>query len=168
MVGRNTGAGHVVRGLRGGRKVAEIVSLGNLMPTTTMPQSRSISSAAVWAGRILQGLVVLALLFDAGIKILKLDSAVKGTVEAGYPASSVAPIGWVLLMSLVIYIIPRTAVLGAILLTGYLGGAVATNVHLSSSIGFDLFPSVIGMLVWAALYLRDSRLRAMIPLRRDE
>ena len=138
------------------------------MTTPTTTQSRSISSAAVWTGRILQLLVVLFLLFDAGIKVLKLGFAVKATIEAGYPESAVAPIGCVLLVSLVIYMIPRTAILGAILLTGYLGGAVATNVHRSSSIGFDLFPAIIGALAWAALYLRDERLRAMIPGRRYE
>jgi len=135
------------------------------MTTPTMTNPQSVSSAAVWTGRILQSLVVLFLLFDAGIKVLKLGFAVKATVEVGYPESAVAPIGWILLVSLVIYVVPRTAVLGAILLTGYLGGAVATNVHRSSSIGFDLLPAIIGMLAWAALYLRDERLRAMIPFR---
>jgi hypothetical protein len=135
------------------------------MTTPTMTNPQSSSRAAVWTGRILQLLLIVLLLFDAGIKVLKLDFAVKATIEAGYPVSAVAPVGWTLLISLVVYAIPRTAVLGAILLTGYLGGAVATNVHRSSSLGFDLFPAVIGALVWAALYLRDERLRTMIPFR---
>lgn len=131
-------------------------------------QSQSISRAAVWTGHILKPLLVLFLLFDAGTKVLKLDFVVKATVEAGYPVSAVAPIGWTLLISLIVYVIPRTEILGAILLTGYLGGAVATNVHRSSSLGLDLLPSIVGALAWAAIYLRDERLRAMIPLRRDE
>jgi DoxX-like family len=138
------------------------------MTTSTMTKSQLISSAAVWTGRILQLLLILLLLFDAGTKVLRLDFVVKATVEAGYPPTAVAPIGWTLLLSLIIYAIPRTAILGAILLTGYLGGAIATNVHQASSLGFDLFPAIIGVLAWVALYLRDPRLRAMIPLPRDE
>ena len=133
-----------------------------------MTVSQTTSSAALWTGRVLEALIVLFLLFDAGIKVLKLDFAVKATVEAGFSAATVAPIGWVLLVSLVLYVIPRTAILGAILLTGYLGGAVATNVHRSSPLGFDLLPAIIGALVWAAIWLRDGRLREAIPLRRYE
>jgi len=135
-------------------------------PATTEP--RSTSRAAVWAGRILQLLLVLLLLFDAGMKILKVDAVVKGSVQAGFSAAAIAPIGWVLLISLIVYVIPRTAILGAILLTGYLGGAVATNVRMSMPLGFDLLTAILGALAWAALYLRDERLRAMIPLRRYE
>lgn len=135
-------------------------------PAITKPQSTS--RAAVWIGRILQLLIVLLLLFDAGTKVLKLDMAMKGSAQAGFSAVAVAPIGWVLLISLIVYIIPRTAILGAILLTGYLGGAVATNVRMSIPLGFDLLPAILGALVWGALYLRDERLRAMIPLRKYE
>jgi hypothetical protein len=131
-----------------------------------MTKPQSISGAALWSGRILGGLIILAMLLDAGIKVLKLDAAVKGTVQAGYPASTVAPIGWACLISVILYAIPQTSILGAILLTGYLGGAVATNVRMSNPLGFDLLPAILGVLAWGALWLRDDRLRAMIPLRK--
>lgn len=135
------------------------------MTTPVVSKPQSTSRAAVWTGRILQVILVLLLVLDAGMKVLKMDAAVKGSVQAGFSAAAVAPIGWVLLISLIVYIIPRTAILGAILLTGYLGGAVATNVRLSMPLGFDLMPAILGALVWAALFLRDERLRVMIPLR---
>jgi hypothetical protein len=91
------------------------------------------------------------------------SAAVEGTVQLGYSESVVIPIGAVLFISLVAYLIPRTSVLGAILLTGYLGGATATMVRVSSP--WFPFPVFIGALVWAALYLRDDRVRAVIPLR---
>ena len=134
----------------------------------TTTQSQPVSKAAVWTGRILGTLVIVAMLVDAGIKVLKLDAAVKGTVQVGYPVSTVAPIGWAALISVILYAVPQTSVLGAILLTGYLGGAVATNVRISSPLGFDLLPAILGALAWAALWLRDGRLRAMLPLRRHE
>jgi len=134
----------------------------------TTTQSQPVSKAAVWTGRILGALVIVAMLVDAGIKVLKLDAAVKGTVQVGYPVSTVAPIGWAALISVILYAVPQTSVLGAILLTGYLGGAVATNVRISSPLGFDLLPAILGALAWAALWLRDGRLRAMLPLRRHE
>jgi hypothetical protein len=132
--------------------------------TTTKPQS--ISGAALWAGRILGALVILFMLFDAGVKVLKLDMAVKGTAQVGYPVSTVVPIGWACLISVILYAVPQTSILGAILLTGYLGGAVATNVRISSPLGFDFLPAIIGALAWAALWLRDERLRAMIPVQK--
>ncbi len=136
------------------------------MTTPAISKPQSTSRAAVWIGRILQLLIVLLLLFDAGTKVLKLDMAVKGSVQAGFSEAAVAPVGWTLLISLIVYVIPRTAILGAILLTGYLGGAVATNVRMSLPLGFDLLPAILGALVWAALFLRDERLRTMIPLRK--
>ena len=136
------------------------------MTTPAISEPQSTSRAAVWIGRILQVIIVLLLLLDAGMKVLKMDAAVKGTVQAGFPEAAIAPVGWTLLISLLVYVIPRTAILGAILLTGYLGGAVATNVRLSMPLGFDLLPAILGALIWAALFLRDERLRAMIPLRK--
>jgi hypothetical protein len=118
----------------------------------------------LWTGRIITALVGLFLLFDSVVKLAKAPSAVQGTVQLGYPEGTVVPIGLVLLASLAFYLIPRTSILGAILLTGYLGGATATMVRVSSP--WVLFPVVIGMLVWAGLYFRDEQLRALIPLRR--
>ena len=129
-------------------------------PTQPAPGSTTM----IWAGRILGGLVVLFMLFDGVIKVMKLPAAVEGTVRLGYPASTVFSIGVVALACTVLYAIPRTAILGAILLTGYLGGATATQVRMENP--WFLFPVAIGVLVWAAIFLRDKRLRALIPLRR--
>jgi DoxX-like protein len=123
-----------------------------------------MSNQSLWAGRLISALVVMFLLFDATVKLLKLPVAVEGTTRLGYPAGVVFPLGILLLVCVALYVIPRTSVLGAILLTGYLGGATATNVRVQNS--WTLFPVVIGVLVWAALYLRDGRLRQFIPLRR--
>ena len=96
------------------------------MPVAT---DRAVSSKGLWAGRIISGLIVLFRLFDAAVKLLRLPAALEGTVRLGYPASVVVPIGVVGLACIVLYLIPRTEVLGAVLLTGYLGGATATQVR---------------------------------------
>jgi hypothetical protein len=132
------------------------------MSSTT--QIAPAASGRLWAGRIITALVGLFLLFDSGVKLLKSPSAVQGTVQLGYPENTIVPIGLVLLVSLVLYLIPRTSILGGILVTGYLGGATATMVRVSSP--WILFPVVIGMLAWAGLYFRDEQLRALIPLHR--
>ena len=129
-------------------------------PTLGAPSSK----ASIWAGRIITTLVVLLLVFDGAIKALKLPGAVDGAVQAGYPAGQVMPIGLVLLACVAIYVIPRTSILGAILLTGYLGGATATMVRMSNRL-FAL-PVVFGVLVWAGLFFRDACLRALIPMRK--
>ena len=127
-------------------------------------QGVSISKRSMWAGRIISALIILLLVFDGAVKVLRLPAAVQGAVQAGYPGGLVLPIGAVLLACLAVYVIPRTSILGAILLTGYLGGATATVVRMSSPL-FPL-PVGVGVLVWAGLYLRDARLRAMIPVRK--
>jgi hypothetical protein len=87
-------------------------------------------------------------------------------VKLGYPTSLAVPIGIVLLVCVVIYVIPRTSVLGAILLTGYLGGAIATHVRVGDPLfSHVLFPTYVALLLWGGLYLREDRLRALIPLR---
>src|SRR5258708_40198507 len=131
------------------------------MPATT--QSGSASKTAVWPGRIISALVVIFLLFDSTIKVLKLAAAAEGTVQAGYPATAVQPIGIVLLVCILLYVIPRTSVLGAILLTEYFGGATATMVRISNP--WFLFPVVVGVLAWLGIFLRDERMRTLIPLR---
>jgi len=131
------------------------------MPGIT--QNGSVSKASIWAGRIISGLVVLFLLFDSAIKVLALAAGVEGTIRVGYPANVVRPIGIVLLACVVLYVIPRTAILGAILLTGYLGGATATMVRMSDP--WFLFPVVIGVFAWLGIFLRDERLRTLMPLR---
>ena len=125
----------------------------------------SASKVMFWAGTVITGLVILFMLFDASVKLLKTQTAVDGTAQLGYPASMIVPLGIVLLACVVLYAIPRTSVLGAVLLTGYLGGATATQVRVSSPWFF--FPVVFGILVWAGLFCRDSRLRSLIPIRKD-
>jgi hypothetical protein len=122
-------------------------------------------SKGIWAGRIASGLVAAFLLFDAVIHVLQLPFAVEATMQLGYPASSVFTIGAAELACLLLYLIPRTSVLGAILLTGYLGGAVATHLRVGSPLlGFTLFPFYVGALLWGGLYLRNERLRALVPV----
>lgn len=124
------------------------------------------SRRALWAGRLLGGLPALFLLADSAGKLAKLTPVVEGTVKLGYPESVLIGLGIVLLSSTVLYLIPRTSVLGAVLLTGYLGGAVATHVRAGDPlITHTLFPVYFGVMLWAGLYLRDGRLRAIFPLR---
>ncbi len=125
----------------------------------------SISTKSLWTGRILSGLTVLFMLLDSGMKVLRAQAAVEGTVQLGYPESVVVGIGVALLISTLFYAIPGTSVFGAILLTGYLGGAIATNVRVSAPLFTHiLFPVYIAAMAWGGLYLRDSRLRALVPL----
>lgn len=122
-----------------------------------------------WAGYILTGLPALFLLLDAIGKLVKPNAVVEGTVALGYPESVIVPLGIVLLVCTVLYIIPRTAVLGAILLTGYLGGAVATHVRVGNPLlTHQLVPVFLGIILWLGLYLRDTRLRSLVPLRSRE
>ncbi len=120
---------------------------------------------AVLTGKLVSGLVGLVLLFSAGAKL----SQQKGVIDAftgqfGYPAGAILPIGVVDLTCLILYCIPRTSVLGAILITGYLGGAVATHVRVSD---VWVAPFAIGVLAWFGLFLRDPRIRALIPMRSE-
>jgi hypothetical protein len=121
------------------------------------------SDKAVWAGRVLSGLAVLFLAFDAGMKLLQLPEALDGTTQLGYPASVVFPLGLIQVVCLIVYLVPRTSVLGAILWTGYLGGAIATHVRLGNPLfTHQLFPIYVAALLWGGLYLRDRRVRALL------
>ena len=140
--------------------------------TTTMhapqadAQSNALSKGRLWTGRIMSGLPALFLLVDGVGKLVKPAPVVEGTVQLGYPESVLLGLGIVLLTCTVLYMIPRTAILGAILLTGYLGGAIATHVRVGSPLfSHTLFPVYIAVLIWGGLYVRDERLRALIPLR---
>ena len=136
----------------------------NVTPSTT--ETAPASKGKLWTGRILSALPALFLLFDAVLKLAKPSFVVQGTVQIGYPESVIVPLGVVLLVCTILYLVPRTAVLGAILLTGYLGGAVATHVrHSDPLFSHILFPVYIGVLLWGGIYLRDERLRVLIPLR---
>ncbi len=120
------------------------------------------SRVVLWVGRIVSALPALLLLFSAAMKFAKPQAVIDGFVQLGYPDRLAFSIGILELACTVLYVIPRTAVLGAILLTGYLGGATATHVR----IGDPWFgPVLVGIVVWLGLFLRDRRLRALIPLR---
>jgi hypothetical protein len=125
-----------------------------------------VSKVRLWAGRILSALVSLFLVMDGVMKVMMLPIVVEGTKKAGYPEGSMFGIGCVLLACTLLYLIPRTSILGAILLTGYLGGAVATHVRIGDPLfSHTLFPVYFGVMAWGGLYLRESRLPALIPLR---
>lgn len=129
----------------------------------TTPNS---SKKLIWTGRVFSGVVVLFLLFDSIGKLMQAAPVVKGTAELGFSSSVVFPLGLVLLVCTLLYAIPRTSVLGAILLTGYLGGAVAVQVRVGHPLlGFVMFPVYVGILQWGGLFLRDDRIRALIPWR---
>jgi hypothetical protein len=120
------------------------------------------SKKRIWAGRIMSGIVVVFLIFDATIKLMVIEPVVKGMGELGYPVPLAPVIGTILLICAAVYVIPRTAPLGAILLTGYLGGAVASQLRIGKPLlGFTLFPIYVAVLAWGGLYLRDTRVRAL-------
>jgi DoxX-like family len=122
-------------------------------------------NGTLWAGRALSALPALFLLVDAGMKLVNPAPVVKATVDLGYPDGVIVPLGLVLLACTALYLIPRTTVLGAILLTGYLGGAVATHVRVGDGAFPLVFPVVLGRLLWGGLYFRDARLRSLLPYR---
>ncbi|MDB5323119.1 MAG: hypothetical protein JWN40_4750 [Phycisphaerales bacterium] len=127
----------------------------------------TVSPAARWGGRVMSALPALFLLMDAVMKFMKPKMVVEGTVKMGYPEYVIIPLGVVLLVCTLLYMVPATSVLGAILLTGYLGGAVATHVRVGDPLfSHALFPVYLGVLLWGGLVLRDPRLRALLPLRR--
>lgn len=123
----------------------------------------SSTKKALWTGRIISILAILFLLMDAIMKVFRAELAVQGTVELGYPESTVFAIGLILLICTALYAFPRTAFLGAILLTGYLGGAVATHVRLLNPLfSHILFPVYIGIFVWGGLLLRNNQLKELL------
>lgn len=131
--------------------------------------SEPISSRVLWASRIMGGIAVLFMLFDTAIKLVRESHAVEGTTQLGYPDGSVQLLGIIEAVCLVLYLIPRTSVLGMVLLTGYLGGAVATHVRLENPLfSHVLFSVYIALMMWGSLYLREPRLRALLPFRTEQ
>jgi DoxX-like family len=121
-----------------------------------------------WTGWGMSGLMIAFLLFDGVSKLVLESHVVEATTQIGYPLDIIRPLGIICLACTILYAIPRTSILGAILLTAYLGGAVASKVRIEDPLfGSVLFGVYFGILVWGGLYLRDERLRALIPLRRD-
>jgi len=126
------------------------------------------SKAMLWTGWIISILCIIFLLVDAIMKVVKSATSMEGSTQLGWPADAVQSLGIVLLISTVLYAIPRTAVLGAVLLTGYLGGAVAVMIMASVPGHPYLFPVVFGVMIWAGQFLRDEKLRGIIPWRKNE
>jgi hypothetical protein len=145
---------------------AHTISIEQTMETIPMPTTHaSISKKQLWAGRILSGLPAAFMLFDGGMKLFKPAPVVKATLQLGYAESVIVGLGLVLLASTLLYLIPKTALLGAVLLTGYLGGAVASNIRAGQPLFNIIFPMFFGALLWGGLWLRDQRLRELLPLR---
>lgn len=126
--------------------------------TTTESKNRR------WAGYVFTALTALFLLMDGVMKLFKPASVVEATVKLGYPESVIVGLGIVVVISTILYLIPNTSILGAIILTGYLGGAVTTHVRVGAGWFPILFPVIIGVLLWGGIYLRDTTLQALIPL----
>jgi hypothetical protein len=136
-------------------------------PVTTQSQVSARSKWSEWIGWGLSGLMIAFLLFDSALKIALEDHAVEATTKIGYPLDVLRPLGVISLGCTILYAIPRTSILGAILLTGYLGGAIASKVRIEDPMFSSvLFGVYFGILVWGGLYLRNERLRALIPLSR--
>jgi len=135
--------------------------VSNVVQSNMQTPAVAVAKKWLWAGRILSFLPALFLLFDGVMKLIKPAFVVEATVRLGYSERVIFGLGVVLVACTLIYLIPRTAILGAILLTGYLGGAVATHVRAEQGWFEILFPVVIGILLWGGLVLRDDRLRAL-------
>jgi len=125
--------------------------------------STDIPTKALWTGRLLSGLAVLFLTFDAAVKVLKLGPAIEATMQLGYPESAIVPLGLIEIVCVIVYLIPRTSVLGVVLWTGYLGGAVASQVRVGNPLfTHALFPIYVAALLWIGLGLRDHRVRGLL------
>lgn len=125
-----------------------------------------VSKMALWAGRVISGIVILFLVFDGGIKLIPLDIVLTTSRELGIPENLARTLGVLTLLGTALYAFPRTSVLGAIILTGYIGGAIYVHVRADSPLfSHTLFGVYLAVLIWAGLYLRDPLLRALIPFR---
>jgi hypothetical protein len=135
---------------------------------STLAQTAPTSNGMLWTGRVMSGLVVLFLLFDGGIKLIPLDIVLTTSQELGIPTHLARTLGALTLVCTLLYAWPRTAVLGAVLLTGYLGGAIYVHVRAGSPLfSHTLFGVYLGLIAWGGLWLRDERLRSLFPFRRD-
>jgi hypothetical protein len=138
---------------------------GHMSPAA---HTAAVGRGAIRTGRFLSSVATLFLAFDAAMKLLQTGPAVEGTTQLGYPASVILPLGIVQVVCLVAYLVPRTSVLGAILWTGYLGGAIATHVRIANPLFTHvLFPVYVAALLWGGLWLRDARLRRLLPFERS-
>ena len=124
------------------------------------------SKGAIWTGRIFSTLAVLFLLMDAGVKFTKIPAVVETFAQLGYPLQLAPTLGVIIILCVISYLIPQTSILGAVLLTGYLGGAISTHLRVGNPLfSHVLFPVYLALFIWGGLYLREPRLRALIPIR---
>ncbi len=135
---------------------------------TSLMQTEPVSRKALWAGRIISGVVVLFLTVDGAIKLIPIDAVITTSLQVGIPVELARTLGVLTLACTALYAFPRTSVLGAILLTGYLGGAIYTHLRAGSPIfSHLLFGVYLGLMIWGGLWLRDRRVRALIPFHLD-
>ena len=125
----------------------------------------TVSKPLLWTGRVFSGLAILFFLFDGAMKLVQPVPVVSYTLALGFPVSEILGIGVVALISTVLYAVPRTATFGAILLTGYLGGAIAAKVRIEAQLFDIVFALVFALFIWGGLYLREPRLRALLSWR---
>ncbi len=143
----------------------EAISSERLFPGQTAPsETTAVSKRRLWAGRIIGGLPALFLVMDGAMKLWKPPVVVESTVQLGFPEATIVGIGLALLASTALYLVPRTAVLGAILLTGYLGGAIASKVRVQAPLFDIVFAIVFAVFLWGGLWLRDRRVQELLPL----
>jgi len=128
-------------------------------------QSGPLSFGAPLAGRIVSGLAALFVAVDGVMKLATPEPVVEAMAELGYPDRMTVGIGVLLLACLAVYLYPRTSILGAVLLTGYLGGAIAAQVRIEAPLFSLVFPVILGAMFWGGLYLRDERLRSLVAPR---
>jgi hypothetical protein len=134
--------------------------------SVSAPVAAAPSRKALWTGRVLSGLGVAFLAFDAVLKLSRVPEALEGTTQLGWPPDVVFPLGVLQIALLLLYVVPRTSAIGALLWTGYLGGAIATHVRIDNPLFTHvLFPVYVAALLWLGLWLRDPGLRAVLPLR---
>lgn len=131
------------------------------MSSTPDPALAPVSKKMLWAGRVVSALPVLMLIFSAAMKLVKPPSVLEGFTHLGYAERLALPLAILELACTVVYVIPRTSILGAVLLTGYLGGAAASHVRVGDQF---VTPVILGVLVWGGLWLRDARVRRLLPL----
>lgn len=128
--------------------------------------NHSISKSRLWTARVMSGLVIIFMLFDGITKLLKLTVSLEGTLDMGFAEHHVATIGFLALLSTILYALPQTSVLGAVLLTGFFGGVIASHIRLDNPLfSHTLFPVYFAILTWGGIYLRDERLKNIFPIK---
>jgi hypothetical protein len=135
-------------------------------PLTIASSSRTKVAKSIIAGRVISGIITALLFVDGAFKLFPVKEVIEGSAQLGYPIETMMPIGITLLACVLLYAIPRTSVFGALLLTGYLGGAIATHVRVQNPLfSHILFPTYVAVMVWGGLYLRNPKLRALVSTR---